>query len=261
MFAHNSIAELSIGFIKINIWGLFLSLGFASAVFFAVARARKSGIESGHILNIAIISIAGGLAGSRILYVLENFSHFSKSPLEIFNLSAGGLSFFGGFILSIAAVLLYVKKSSLKSRAAEVFDFLVMPFLLGNAIGRIGCFLARDHLGKAMKRPYFWGINLGGQLCHDPALYLILTDIALFLIFLKMYDKIKKIKGLAVLILLTEVGLSRLIWDSFRIEARYMGLAAGQWMGIAILIYAAASSVNIYYIHYLLNDYYAQARR
>lgn len=233
---YNPITTFSLGPIQINIWGLLVALGFAAGITLALSRARQKNIDSKHIWNIVLIAVICGVAGSRLLYVLENAAYFLQHPIESFNLSTGGLSFFGGFLLSLFGVWVYARKSKgIEKSPLEILDLFILPLLISMVFGRIGCFLAHDHLGRAMAHPYFWGIEMNGKFYHDPALYLLLTNSALFLIFLHLRDRMKQ-AGKQTFIFLIVLSFSRLGWDYFRNDARYWGLTAAQHISLIIVL-------------------------
>jgi len=228
--------SLKIGIITINIWGIFVVFGFIFALFIALYRAKKEKIATNHIWNVALIAVFLGLIGARLLYILENLAYFLKNPLSAFNLyKIAGLSFFGGFVLAGLGIWIYIEKTELKNIKKHIFDLLAAPVLLAMTVGRIGCFLAHDHLGRVMQNPNFLGVKCGAAVYHDPALYLFLTNLALFLLFLFLYDKIKK-NGIQAIMFVAAVSVSRLGWDYFRTDQRICSLTIAQWISICVLL-------------------------
>ncbi|MFH1175225.1 MAG: prolipoprotein diacylglyceryl transferase family protein [bacterium] len=245
MFNYNPITEISFLSLRVNVWGLFLTAGFLAGLFLAFSLAKKNGqdgAEKGHLLNLSIIILILGIAGARMLYALENFSYFSHNFWEIFDLSTGGLSFFGGFLLSLAGAFLYLKKN--KQNFWKFVDILSLSALLGMTFGRIGCFLAHDHLGEIMKNSFFLGVKLNGAVYHDPALYLLTTNAILFLISFYLYVKIKQ-RGWIFLIFLAGLGFSRLFWDFFRVDPIFWGLTVAQWITLPILVFSACLLISL----------------
>ncbi|MDD5137184.1 MAG: prolipoprotein diacylglyceryl transferase, partial [Candidatus Omnitrophica bacterium] len=75
----------------------------------------------------------------RLLYVALNASFYLANPVEIVLLSKGGLIWYGGFILALAVVIIYVYLNNLD--LWSVIDLIVPYVALAQAFGRIGCFL------------------------------------------------------------------------------------------------------------------------
>ncbi|KPK97990.1 MAG: hypothetical protein AMJ95_06315 [Omnitrophica WOR_2 bacterium SM23_72] len=136
-----------IGPFTIYSYGLMLAIAFAVSTFLLTRQAKKQGIPSDAMFNLALIVFIAGVMGARLFYIVENFSHYRKNPLEMFMLQYGGLAWFGGLIGGTVAGVIYLRKKKLP--ILKVTDLLV-PFLaLGHSIGRIGCLLNGCCYGKA----------------------------------------------------------------------------------------------------------------
>ncbi|MEW6407606.1 MAG: prolipoprotein diacylglyceryl transferase [Patescibacteria group bacterium] len=234
MIQYTPLEIIHLGSIPIQTWGLLVALGFLVGTLFSYFRAKKANINPDHILNLAFWSLLGGILGSRLLFVFGDLKYFLENPLEIFSLWHGGMSIFGGVLLAILFDLLYIKRKKLNFW--QLADLVSPGFALGLAIGRAGCFLIHDHIGKVMQKPYFWGINYFGEIRHEVALYLILSNFLLFLVLLALPRYIRK-EGLLFLIFLLWYSIARFFIDSLRdFEVRYYDLMISQWIAIVIVV-------------------------
>jgi len=135
-----------IGPIVIYSYGLMLVIAFFVAVTLASQEAKRHKISPDSIFNLLFISFIFGIIGARLFYVIENLGYYLKEPLEIVMLSHGGMSWFGGLILGSVSGIIYLKYK--KISVYKTLD-LIVPFLvLGQAIGRIGCFFNGCCYGK-----------------------------------------------------------------------------------------------------------------
>jgi len=57
-----------------------------------------------------MIALLYGIAGSKLLFVLENISEFVRLPFDTM-FSPGGLTFFGGFLAATASIYLTARKA------------------------------------------------------------------------------------------------------------------------------------------------------
>ena len=89
--------------------------------------------------DLATWVILASIAGARLFYALENYTEFQGHWIEIFYLWQGGLVYYGGlFGGAFAGVLWFVREKWPLAYSADV----LAPYIsLGQAIGRIGCFL------------------------------------------------------------------------------------------------------------------------
>ena len=92
----------------------------------------------------------GGLAGAKLLYVFEHWAE----PLSETLLSRGGMSWFGGLTGGVLAGLAMMAWQRLPLMA--VLAAAAPAMTLGQAVGRIGCFLVGDDYGRPTSLP--WGM-------------------------------------------------------------------------------------------------------
>jgi phosphatidylglycerol---prolipoprotein diacylglyceryl transferase len=136
-------------------YGLMLALGFIIGNYLLVSEFKRRKLDPNIANNVTLVGLIAGVAGSKLLYVIENWSSFILDPIGIvFN--PGGLTFYGGFILAIFSIYLYGKKKGIKF--FTIADAISPGLILGYGIGRIGCHLAGDgDYGFPTTLP--WGTN------------------------------------------------------------------------------------------------------
>lgn len=134
------------GHFAIYSYGLMLVIAFMVATSLASSQAKRKNMDPEVILNLSFIVFIFGIIGARIFYVVENLSYYLQNPLETIMLQKGGLAWFGGLILGSISGIVYLKFKKLS--VYKVID-LFAPFLvLGQAIGRLGCFFNGCCFGK-----------------------------------------------------------------------------------------------------------------
>jgi phosphatidylglycerol:prolipoprotein diacylglycerol transferase len=102
--------------------------------------------------DAGIAGVAGGLAGAKLLWVME---HAGESPLTDLLFSRGGLSWYGGLAGGVGAGLAYIL---LKGWPVTPTLAAATPALaVGHLIGRVGCFLVGDDYGYPTNLP--WGVS------------------------------------------------------------------------------------------------------
>ncbi len=143
-----------LGPIPIRSYGFMMMLGFLAAVITSSHRAKKCGADPEFVTNLALLSLLSGVIGARIFYVVHYWSAFITADHPLFamiNLTAGGLEFYGGFLLAVTCVLAYLR---LKNKSIRWYlDILAPAIMLGLAFGRIGCFLNSCCWGKVTNLP------------------------------------------------------------------------------------------------------------
>ena len=124
--------------LNIKFYGLIIALGMLIAIFVVCKICNKRNLKSDDIFVIAIYALPLAIIGARIYFVL--FSGNSFTFWEVFEIWKGGMAIYGGVIGGAVGVILYCiihKKNFLC-----VADVAVIGLILGQAIGRIGCYFA-----------------------------------------------------------------------------------------------------------------------
>ena len=127
--------------LRIYGYGLMLILGFLLGMFLARWRARRAGEDPEHVTYCGVLALVGGIVGARIAFIIEKWGdHFARAPFaELFNVTSGGLIYYGGVALATAMVVVYLLAKRLPIR--RYLDFLAASLMVGLAFGRAGCLL------------------------------------------------------------------------------------------------------------------------
>lgn len=141
-----------IGDFPLRSFGVMLSLGIMAGLVVSLAVAKWQGRYSEEIMDLAFYAILGGLMGARVWEVMFSWDYYSEHLLEIPAIWQGGISVQGSILGGLLAVIWYCRKHNIALLA--MLDTLAPGVLVGQAIGRIGCFLngccyglPHEHLG------------------------------------------------------------------------------------------------------------------
>jgi Prolipoprotein diacylglyceryltransferase len=122
-------------------YGLMLALGFIGGSYLLVSEFKRRKLDPNIANNITLIGLVAGVAGSKILYLIENWSTFILDPIGM-TFNPGGLTYYGGFILAAFSIYMYGNKKGIKF--FTIADAIAPGLILGYGIARIGCHLAGD---------------------------------------------------------------------------------------------------------------------
>ena len=155
---------LEFGSFPLGTYGLLLAIAFFAGTALAKRQGALDGLSPSAITDLAIAMLISALLGSKLLMIAVDL--IGGAPLrEVFSLGtlrAGG-AIHGGIIAATAVFFWKLRKGQgLPLRLTG--DALVPGVALGQAIGRVGCFLTGlpDHTyGVATSLP--WGVTI------DPA--------------------------------------------------------------------------------------------
>jgi len=138
-----------IGGLEIRSWGMMVPLGIIAGTMLVGRLARREGIKDELIYNYVLYVVVAGLLGARAWEVAFSWKHFVLDPLSAFKFWSGGLSIQGAVAGGLLFTLWFIRKHRLDFwRFADV---LAPGLILGQAIGRLGCFLNGDAYGIPAK--------------------------------------------------------------------------------------------------------------
>lgn len=184
----------------------------------------------------AIGVIAGGRLGYILFYQLQ---YYVQDPTEIIALWKGGMSFHGGLLGVVIAMIFLAKKY--KVSLLSVLDFIAPLVPLGLAFGRIGNFINAELWGRPTQ--FFLGMifpNVDSLPRHPCQLYESFFEGFILLIALWMYSKQKRKTGQISAVFLMLYGTVRFLIEFTREPDHFLGLlflnlSMGQWLSIPML--------------------------
>ena len=130
-----------IGPIKIYSYGLMLGIGFMLGSYILSLELKRKNLDHNLASTITILSVVFGIAGAKLLYLIEHWSAFIRDPIDM-AFSAGGLTWYGGFIVGMTSILLYVRAK--KVPFLKICDGLGVALILAYGVARLGCHFAGD---------------------------------------------------------------------------------------------------------------------
>ena len=133
--------ELDIFGITLQTFGLMLGVAFVVCGVLTARYLQEIGKPVDWAYEFIFAALVGGIAGSRLWWVAENWSE-AKDDLLGSLFSGSGLVFYGGALGGAIAVLSWSWRRGFWE--GRTFDMGAAPLAAGYAIGRIGCQLAGD---------------------------------------------------------------------------------------------------------------------
>jgi phosphatidylglycerol:prolipoprotein diacylglycerol transferase len=235
----------SIGPLTIHTYGLFVALAFLVGLGLAIFQAKKEGIPHNTIADLGFYVLVASLVGSRLFFILINFSYYSRNPLDILKIWEGGLVFYGGVLLAVPTAIWFVVRHNLGIwRTADIF---APALAIGHALGRIGCFFAGCCYGK-FTDSLPWGVVFSDPEClapinvplHPTQLYESAGEVLNFMILITLRRK-KSFNGQLFMGYLILYSILRFFVEFFRgdIQRGFLTETLSVSQGISILIFCA----------------------
>ena len=173
------------------------------------------------LITYLIISI---IVGGRIGYVIfYNFEYYILSPLEIFKVWEGGMSFHGALIGILIGTYLFSKRKGVP--VFFMLDVISCVAPIGIFLGRIANFINSELVGKVTNVSWSVIFPLVDMLSRHPSqIYeAILEGIILFLILITLIFRKNYVFGTCSYLFLIFYGFFRIISEIFREPDQQIG--------------------------------------
>ncbi|MBF0498928.1 MAG: prolipoprotein diacylglyceryl transferase [Candidatus Riflebacteria bacterium] len=161
-------------------YGTMMAIGYTFGTILILREVSREGIDAESIFDMLLLQMVVGVAGARILYLLEYSDPTTGSVPGFFDFERGGLTFYGAVISSILFDLVFLKFKRIPFwRVMDVVGPVGIP--IGVIFGRIGCFLNGCCYGVACSYP--WGVvfpRVSEHPLHPVQLYEVFAGLLLF---------------------------------------------------------------------------------
>jgi phosphatidylglycerol:prolipoprotein diacylglycerol transferase len=146
--------ELDLGPVTLQTFGICFAFGFLGAGALLGRRFVELGKPVDWAYEMIFAGLIGGLIGSRLDYLIQNYDSVSDDLVGAL-FSGSGLVWFGGLVGGAVGVMLWARWRGFLER--RLFDVGAPALALGYAIGRVGCQLSGDgDYGQPTDAP--WGM-------------------------------------------------------------------------------------------------------
>ncbi|HLD17740.1 MAG TPA: prolipoprotein diacylglyceryl transferase [Patescibacteria group bacterium] len=240
-----------LGPLTLQVWGMFVALGFLIGAAVSARQARRKGIDPALIWDLTGWVMIGAFLFARVSHVFfYEPSFYLTHPAEILAIWNGGFSSIGGFVGATLFGLWFLRRR--KVNILSVVDAAVFGLPLGYGIGRIGCALIHDHPGRPTS--FFLGERYpDGVVRHDHGFYLSLLGFFLFLLFLILKRR-NPPEGMYPAVFLIGYGVARFFLDFLRattgpiVDTRYFFLTPAQYFSLGMVVVGVWILVKIFKI-------------
>ena len=236
------------GPLKIYSFGAFMALAALSAVWVVHAELKRNQYDPDLASTMVFAAALGGLVGARILFIIEDWDNFLRSPAD-FIFTGAGFTWYGGLIGGIIAVSWVVRKNKIPWLVGA--DIAAPALAIAYGVGRIGCHVAGDgDWGTVTDMP--WGVaytnaiigwvnpSTGipyppGARVHPTPIYEFLESALIFAVLWALRKKNMK-AGSMFWLYFVLAGLARFVVEFWRINPKIgLGLSEAQWFGIIVM--------------------------
>jgi len=235
----------TLGSLTVRWYGIMVSLAVLTIFVTMLRESRRLGISEEMLYNLFLFGMLGGLVMSRVVHVVDRMVLNPGLPVDWFGFD--GLGLYGAIVGVPLSAFIYTRVAHIPwSSMARVGDAVALGAPLGQAIGRVGCFINGCCHGGPTDLP--WGVvyqhpesfaEYPGIPVHPAQLYLIAWNLVVFAVVFLMRKRPKP-DGASFLIYLILYAAGDFAIRFFRTNSPYaIGLQQSQLIGLGIIAVCA----------------------
>jgi phosphatidylglycerol:prolipoprotein diacylglycerol transferase len=212
-----------------------------------LAKAPPQVASSNDVDDFLVWATVGVVLGGRLGYILfYNIAYYADHPLRALEIWRGGMSFHGGMLGVILAMILFCRRRHIPFLGFS--DLIACATPIGLFLGRIANFINAELYGRSTSVP--WGVifpNGGPVPRHPSQLYqAFLEGMVLFIVLYLLWrsEWVRMRMGLLSGAFLLGYGIFRSIAELFREPDMHIGFLAfgttmGQWLSLPMILFGA----------------------
>jgi phosphatidylglycerol:prolipoprotein diacylglycerol transferase len=217
----------------ISTFGLMLAAGFLVGSWITSKRMVEEGLDPEQAATILVYVIIGGILGSKLYFAVDVSIREDRDFWELL-LSRDGMTWYGGLIMAVIVGGIGCRFHRIP---VKIFaDCAAVAVAIGQAFGRVGCFLVGDDYGRVTDVPWAIAFPQGAPPTdlpvHPTQLYEVawLLPVAAFLWWRRKKSPFLFGEYLAC------NGFGRLIIENWRVNPRVaLGLTEPQLIGVGLI--------------------------
>jgi prolipoprotein diacylglyceryl transferase len=240
--------KIEIGPLDLTFYGILIALGALAAITLAQRRWSQRGGDPELVQRIGVWSVAAGVVGARVAYLIPRFGRFEGRWIEMLYIWEGGLAIFGGLIAGTITGCLMARRAGVD--VLDLLDAVAPAIPLAQAIGRWGNYFNQELFGRPTDLP--WGLEIapenrppdlaGAELFHPTFLYESLWNFGVVALLVFLDRRRILARGNLFVAYLGLYGIGRFWIELLRVDTtfRLFGLSRNAMFALALALTAAA---------------------
>jgi phosphatidylglycerol:prolipoprotein diacylglycerol transferase len=229
----------------ISSFGVMMALGFLLSDRIVARRLAEQGLDRDLASTILVYAVVCGVIGSKLYYAVE-FSLRGEGSFFGLLFDRAGMVWFGGLIAGTLGVALATRIHGISTGAVAAAVANAAP--IGQACGRVGCFLVGDDYGHKTEAWYGVAFPKGAPPTIDPVTGEVfavvptqLLEVAWLLLIAALLWRRRATSPFLFAEYAVLAGFGRFFVEILRVNPPLaLGLSGAQWIGIAMVAIGGA---------------------
>lgn len=222
----------------ISTFGVMMAVAFLAGSWITAKRMAEEGLDPDLATTLLVYVMLGGILGAKLYYAVD-VSLRTGAPFSQLFFARDGITWYGGLLMAtlVGAIGCRIHRLPVKTFA----DCTAVAGAVGQALGRIGCFLVGDDYGRPSELPWAVAFPQGApptlETVHPTQLYEVAWLLPVAALLWSRRRKSPFLFGEY----LAANGLGRIVIESWRVNPKVaLGLTEPQWIGLALIVAGAS---------------------
>jgi len=222
----------------ISTFGVMLAVAFLAGFWITARRMEEEGLDPELSSTLLIYAMFGGLLGSKLYYAIDVGLRTGAPFADLF-FARAGITWYGGLIGGTLACFVGARIHGVSF--LTLANCSATTLAVGQALGRIGCFLVGDDYGKPSDLPWAVAFPRGAPPTDEPVHPTQLYEVAWLLPVAAFLWWRRKRSPFVFGEYLIANGIGRIVIEQWRVNPQVaLGMTEPQWIGVALVVAGVA---------------------
>jgi phosphatidylglycerol---prolipoprotein diacylglyceryl transferase len=222
----------------ISTFGVMMALGFLAATTLTTIRMREMDLDPDFATSLLLYCMAGGIGGAKLYYTID-MTLQEGGAWQDYLFSRGGLTWYGGLIGAIV-----VGAIGCRIHRVPILGYMnavAVGTAVGQALGRVGCFLVGDDYGRVTDVPWAVAFPQGSPPTLDPVHPTQIYEMLWLLVVAGFLWRRRFVSPFLFGEFMALNGVGRFFVEMLRVNPRVaLGLTEPQWIAIGLIVLGMA---------------------
>jgi phosphatidylglycerol:prolipoprotein diacylglycerol transferase len=224
-----------IGSFSVSTFGVMLAIAFLVGTRICAVRLEEQAQDPEQAWNLLLWTMVGGIVGSK-LYFAVDVSLRTDTSFWTLLFDRAGITFYGGLIGGTLAGLMACRIHQLPTKV--VADSVAVSLAVGQALGRVGCFLVGDDYGRVSDVPWAITFPEGAPPTLEPVHPTMLYEMVWLFAVAAFLWRRRRTSPFLFGEYVALNGLGRAVIEHWRVNPQVaLGLTEPQIIGISLVVF------------------------
>lgn len=227
---------------SVSSFGVMMATAFLVGSWITGKRMAEEGLDPDLATTLLLYVMIGGIVGSKLYFAIDVWLREGRPFFQLL-FARDGITWYGGLILATITGAYGCRRVGIPIKTFA--DCTAVAGAVGQAIGRVGCFLVGDDYGKPTDLPWGMAFPNGIMPVNEPVHPTQLYEIAWLLLVAAFLWKRRRTSPFLFGEYLALNGVGRMVIEIWRVNEPLLGFTEPQWIGAGLIVLGVSG-----WIHY-----------